>query len=101
MQTPLLMMFGENDGTVHWHQGVALYNIARRAGKNVVMLGVNAGEDHGLRKRQNQVDYHHRIFEWFDHYLTGVEPPRVDHALASAILSGSATCSSARYRRSR
>ncbi len=75
MQTPLLMMFGENDGTVHWHQGVALYNIARRAGKNVVMLAY-AGEDHGLRKRQNQVDYHHRIFEWFDHYLTGVEPPR-------------------------
>ena len=75
MQTPLLMMFGENDGTVHWHQGVALYNIARRAGKNVVMLAY-AGEDHGLRKRQNQIDYHHRIFEWFDHYLAGAEPPR-------------------------
>ena len=75
MQTPLLMMFGENDGTVHWHQGVALYNIARRAGKNVVMLAY-AGEDHGLRKRQNQIDYHHRIFEWFDHYLTGADAPR-------------------------
>ena len=75
MQTPLLMMFGENDGTVHWHQGVALYNIARRAGRNVVMLAY-AGEDHGLRKRQHQVDYHHRIFEWFDHYLTGAEAPR-------------------------
>ena len=75
MQTPLLMMFGENDGTVHWHQGVALYNIARRAGKNVVMLAY-AGEDHGLRKRQNQIDYHHRIFEWFDHYLTGAVAPQ-------------------------
>ena len=75
MQTPLLMMFGENDGTVHWHQGVALYNIARRAGRNVVMLAY-AGEDHGLRKRQNQIDYHHRIFEWFDHYLTGADAPR-------------------------
>jgi len=75
MQTPLLMMFGESDGTVHWHQGVALYNIARRAGRNVVMLAY-AGEDHGLRKRQNQIDYHHRIFEWFDHYLTGADAPR-------------------------
>ena len=37
---------------------------------------LGAGEDHGLRKRQNQIDYHHRIFEWFDHYLTGAEPPR-------------------------
>jgi dipeptidyl aminopeptidase/acylaminoacyl peptidase len=70
MTTPLLLEVGDNDGTVHWHQGVALYNIARRAGRNVVMLQYG-GEDHGLRKRANQVDYHHRIFEWFDHYLTG------------------------------
>jgi len=34
------------------------------------------GEDHGLRKRQNQIDYHHRIFEWFDHHLKGVPAPR-------------------------
>lgn len=70
MKTPLLVAFGDNDGTVHWHQGVELYNIARRAGKNVVLLQYG-GEDHGLRKHQNQVDYHHRIFEWFDHYLKG------------------------------
>ena len=70
MTTPLLVMFGDNDGTVQWHQSVALYNIARRAGRNAVMLQYG-GEDHGLRKRQNQIDYHHRIFEWFDHYLTG------------------------------
>jgi dienelactone hydrolase len=70
MKTPLLVMFGDNDGTVHWHQGVELYNIARRAGKKVVLLQYG-GEDHGLRKRANQIDYHHRIFEWFDHYLKG------------------------------
>jgi dipeptidyl aminopeptidase/acylaminoacyl peptidase len=70
MTTPLLVMFGDNDGTVHWFQGVELYNVARRAGTPVVMLAY-AGEDHGLRKRPNQIDYHHRIFEWFDHYLKG------------------------------
>jgi len=70
METNLLLEAGDNDGTVHWHQSVALYNIARRAGKNVVMLQYG-GEDHSLRKRQNQIDYHHRIFEWFDHYLKG------------------------------
>jgi dipeptidyl aminopeptidase/acylaminoacyl peptidase len=75
MTTPLLLMTGDNDGTVFWHQSVALYNIARRAGKNVVML-TYGGEDHGLRKRQNQIDYHHRIFEWFDHYLKGEPAPR-------------------------
>jgi dipeptidyl aminopeptidase/acylaminoacyl peptidase len=70
MKTPLLVMFGDNDGTVHWHQGVELYNIARRAGKRVVLLQYG-GEDHGLRKKANQIDYHHRIFEWFDHFLNG------------------------------
>jgi dipeptidyl aminopeptidase/acylaminoacyl peptidase len=68
MKTPLLMMFGDNDGTVHWHQGVELYNIARRARKDVVML-VYAGEDHGLRKKPNQIDYQRRILQWFGHYL--------------------------------
>jgi dipeptidyl aminopeptidase/acylaminoacyl peptidase len=70
MDTNLLLMTGDNDGTVHWHQSVALYNVARRAGRNVALLQYG-GEDHGLRKRQNQIDYHHRIFEWFDHYLKG------------------------------
>ncbi len=75
MQTALLLMTGDNDGTVQWHQSVALYNIARRAGKNAVML-TYGGEDHGLRKRQNQIDYHHRIFEWFDHHLKGAPAAR-------------------------
>jgi hypothetical protein len=27
------------------------------------------GENHGLAQRRNQVDYHRRIRQWFDHYL--------------------------------
>ena len=68
MKTPLLVAFGDNDGTVHWHQGVELYNIARRAKKDVVML-VYGGEDHSNRRKPNQLDYHRRIVEWFGHYL--------------------------------
>jgi dipeptidyl aminopeptidase/acylaminoacyl peptidase len=70
MKTPLLLEVGDNDGTVHWHQGVELYNIARRAKKDVVMLAYG-GEDHGLRRRANQIDYQKRIHEWFAHYLKG------------------------------
>jgi dipeptidyl aminopeptidase/acylaminoacyl peptidase len=70
MKTPLLLETGDNDGTVFWHQSVELYNIARRAKKDVVML-VYVGEDHGLRKKSNQIDYHRRIHEWFGHYLKG------------------------------
>jgi dipeptidyl aminopeptidase/acylaminoacyl peptidase len=68
MTTPLLLEVGDNDGTVHWHQGVELYNIARRARKNVVMLAYG-GEDHGLRRKANQIDYQKRIHQWFGHYL--------------------------------
>ncbi len=68
MKTPLMIMFGESDGTVFWHQGIEVYNIARRAKKDVVLLAY-AGEDHGLRKKANQIDYQRRILEWFGHYL--------------------------------
>jgi len=70
MSTPLLLECGDQDGTVFYHQSVELYNIARRARKEVVMLVYN-GEDHGLRVKKNQIDYHHRIEAWFDHYLKG------------------------------
>jgi hypothetical protein len=40
--------------------GVELYNEGRRAKKNVVLL-VYGSEDHGLRQKANQIDYHHRI----------------------------------------
>ena len=68
MKTPLLLECGDSDGTVDWRQSVELYNIARRAKKDVVML-VYGGEDHGLRKKSNQIDYHRRIQQWFAHYL--------------------------------
>jgi dienelactone hydrolase len=68
MTVPLLLECGDADGTVFWHQSVELYNIARRAKKNVVMLVYN-GEDHGLRQKKNQVDYQQRILAWFGHYL--------------------------------
>jgi len=70
MTTPLLIEVGDADGTVYWHQGVELYNAGRRAKKDVVLL-VYGGEDHGLRQKANQVDYHRRIMAWFGHYLKG------------------------------
>jgi dipeptidyl aminopeptidase/acylaminoacyl peptidase len=70
MTVPLLLEAGDQDGTVAWHQSIELYNIARRARKNVVML-TYMGEDHGLRQKKNQVDYQKRILAWFGHYLKG------------------------------
>ena len=70
MDTPLLVAFGDDDGAVDFNQGVEMYNAARLAGKQFVML-VYPGENHGLARKENQVDYHHRILEWFGHYLKG------------------------------
>ncbi|MGQ0649709.1 MAG: prolyl oligopeptidase family serine peptidase [Gemmatimonadaceae bacterium] len=71
LQRPMLMVFGDADGTVDWHQGVEFYNFARRAGKEDFVMLVYPGEDHGLRKKENQIDYHRRILEWFGHWLRG------------------------------
>ncbi|MCJ7486000.1 MAG: prolyl oligopeptidase family serine peptidase [Candidatus Aminicenantes bacterium] len=70
MTVPLLLEVGDQDGTVAWHQSIELYNVARRANKNVIMLAY-MGEDHGLRQAKNQKDYQRRILAWFGHYLKG------------------------------
>ncbi|MDQ6829900.1 MAG: prolyl oligopeptidase family serine peptidase [Gemmatimonadota bacterium] len=71
LKTPMLVEVGDADGTVDWHQGLEFYNYARRAGRKDFVLLVYPGEDHGLRKKENQVDYHRRILQWFGHYLKG------------------------------
>jgi dipeptidyl aminopeptidase/acylaminoacyl peptidase len=71
----MLLEVGAEDGTVDSRQGSLFYNYARRAGKNVVML-MYPGEGHGLGKKENQIDYHRRINQWFDHYLKGNPPAK-------------------------
>jgi dipeptidyl aminopeptidase/acylaminoacyl peptidase len=66
----MLLEVGAEDGTVDSRQGSLFYNYARRAGKHVVML-MYPGEPHSLTKKENQIDYHRRINQWFAHYLKG------------------------------
>ncbi len=70
----ILMEIGGEDPTVDMRQGVEFWNYARRAGKQAVML-LYPGEGHGLRKRENAIDYRNRILEWFGHYLKGEPAP--------------------------
>jgi hypothetical protein len=74
LNTPMLVAFGDQDGAVDWHQGIVLYNAARRAGKDLVLL-VYEGENHNLARKPNQIDYHRRINEWFAHHLKGEPAP--------------------------
>lgn len=70
IKAPLLVAFGDKDGAVDWHQGIEMYGTMRRMQKPHVML-VYADENHGLAKKENQIDYQKRQREWFDHYLLG------------------------------
>lgn len=72
-ETPLMLMFGTEDGAVDFNQGVELYSTMRRMEKPFVML-VYEGENHSLARKENQLDYAERAFQWHDHYLLGLEP---------------------------
>lgn len=74
IQTPLLVAFGDKDGAVDWHQGIEMYITMRRMEKPMIML-VYAGENHGLRKKENQLDYSTKINEFFNHHLLGKDAP--------------------------
>jgi dipeptidyl aminopeptidase/acylaminoacyl peptidase len=68
LTTPMLISFGDQDGTVDFRQGVEMYNCARRAGQQFVMLAY-ANENHSAAEKPHQIDYHRRILQWFGHEL--------------------------------
>lgn len=76
LKSPLLVMTGDADGTVEWHQSMEFYQSARRAGRQDLVMLLYPGEDHSLRKKENQIDYHRRINQWFGHYLKGEPAPK-------------------------
>ncbi|MFY9233476.1 MAG: prolyl oligopeptidase family serine peptidase [Fimbriimonadaceae bacterium] len=70
---PIMVAFGDKDGAVDWHQGLYLFNTLRRMGKEIIML-VYEGENHGLARRPNQLDYAKRVRHFFDVKLKGAKP---------------------------
>lgn len=53
-----------------------MYNAARWAGKDNLVMLVYPGENHSLRKEENMVDYHYRVREWFDTHVKGQDAPK-------------------------
>ena len=74
VKTPLLLLHNNKDGAVDWNQGIEYYNTLRRLHKFVIMLEY-IGENHGLRKKENRIDYGIRMKEFFDHFLKGKPAP--------------------------
>jgi dipeptidyl aminopeptidase/acylaminoacyl peptidase len=74
VETPLVLMHGDEDEAVPWYQSIELYLALRRAGKQAVFLQYR-GEPHHPRKYANKLDYSIKMKEFFDHFLKGAPAP--------------------------
>ncbi len=74
VETPILIMHNDEDGSVPWYQGIEYFMALRRLGKEAWMLQYN-GEDHNLVERRNTKDLSVRLQQFFDHYLKGEPMP--------------------------
>ncbi|WP_105200159.1 S9 family peptidase [Pseudoalteromonas sp. T1lg10] len=75
VNTPIMVMFGNEDGAVPWQEGIQYYLALRRAGKDVILLEYE-GEPHHLKQFPNQVDFSIRMMQYFDHHLKGKAAPQ-------------------------
>lgn len=75
VNTPLMIVHNDADGSVPWYQGIEYFTALRRLGKKVWLLQYN-GEDHNLVERRNRKDLSIRLGQYFDHFLKGAPAPR-------------------------
>jgi len=75
INTPMLMMFGDEDTAVPWYQGIEMYLAMRRLDKDAIFLQYR-GEPHHLQEYGNRLDYAIKMKEYFDHYLRGAPAPK-------------------------
>ena len=74
IQTPVLMVHNDEDGAVPWEQSIEFFVALRRLQKPAWLLVYN-GEDHVVRRIQNQKDFATRMQQFFDHYLKDTPAP--------------------------
>ncbi len=74
IHTPLLIIFGDEDGAVPWYQGIELYLAMRRLGKDCIFLQYR-GEPHHPQKYPNKLDWFKKMKEYFDFHLKGTPGP--------------------------
>lgn len=74
VQTPVLIMHNDADGSVPWYQGIEMFMALKRLDKPAWLLQYN-GEDHNLTQRKNSKDLSVRLSQFFDHYLKDAPAP--------------------------
>ena len=73
--TPFLILHGTADGAVDYGQGLEYFNMARRQGKEVILLSY-PDEGHHLTSKENRMDFQIRMMQFFDHHLKGLQPAK-------------------------
>lgn len=74
VETPIVLMHGDEDDAVPWYQSIELYLALRRTGKDAVFLQYR-GEPHHPQEYANKLDYSLKMKAFFDHYLKGEPAP--------------------------
>jgi len=74
VETPLVLMHGDEDEAVPWYQSIEYYLALRRTGKQAVFLQYR-GEPHHPREYANKLDYSIKMKAFFDHHLKGAPAP--------------------------
>ena len=70
--TPFMILHGTADGSVDYGQGLEYYAMARRLGKEVILLSYPE-QGHHLSTKENRIDFQIRMMQYFDHYLKGTQ----------------------------
>ncbi len=74
INTPMLILHGDEDDAVPWEQSIELYLAMRRLGKETVFLQYR-GEPHHPQEYANKLDWSIKMKEWIDHYTRGTPAP--------------------------
>ncbi len=75
INTPILIMHNDDDGSVPWYQGIEFFIGLRRLQKPAWLLNYNEG-DHWPTKLRDKEDFQIRLAQFFDHYLKGKPMPK-------------------------
>jgi len=68
INTPIMMLHGDEDGAVPWYQSIEYFLALRRLDKPAWFLQYG-GEAHGLKNEANKKDFTIRRMQFFDHFL--------------------------------
>ncbi|NNF27478.1 MAG: S9 family peptidase, partial [Gemmatimonadetes bacterium] len=74
IETPTLIMGGEDDWNVPILNSEQLYQALRRRGVETQLV-VYPGQSHGIRVPSYQVDRYERYLAWYDKYVRGARAP--------------------------